>query len=246
MTRVRRTLPRPAPVVASLLAVAALAACGSGSTEGLGTPLGSSSSITSAPTTSATSTPPADPRVAAVVAANTRLTTSLYGLVELLKKIQLDNDLSAPRQGLGTATSKARDLIQRQRAAAYRISPRDCTAVRGLYSQIRSQAAQATGYRGDIADQVHALKADVARLDAAVRAVITQRAALAAALAGVMNPPATLTTNDVKLALDGAAQRRKDVLATISAVSSASSDAGASVSQLVGQAQKIADNACPA
>lgn len=240
---------RPAGLVGALL-VLALAGCASGpGGGGIATPLsgatlGTTDTTVPATGSSSTTTAPADPKAAAVSAANATLTTSIFTVVEAIKKLQVDNQLAPVRQRLSTATTAARDLVQKQRAAAYPSQTRNCTTVRSLAAQITAQVGAGNSARSEIAKQVGVLRADVAHLDASTATVSHDRDALNAALSGVAHPPTTVSAAEIASALDAAAQRRKDVVDTIAAVSDASSTSGASLTNVADQSRQIVGTAC--
>lgn len=213
---------------------------------GSATPVASSSSATSAAPTGTTSSSPAtaDPRAAKVTAANTALTTALYTLVEAMKKVQTDNTLSDLRGQLGTAATGARDALARERKAAYPSETRSCTSVRTYASRVAGSVETGTRVRGLIAARIGLLESDLAALQKAQDAVATRRDALAAALKGVSNPPATVSTTDVKAALEQATTRRSDVAETISTVGGASSDARSAFAKNLSSSRTILYDAC--
>ncbi|MBB2985698.1 hypothetical protein [Terracoccus luteus] len=257
-TTLRRTTLRRATVALTLAAASVgLAGCAgdagaSGGTDvgatrlGSATPVPSASTATSGASTVATTSAPAtaDPRAAKVTAANTALTTSLYTLVEAMKKVQTDNTLSDLRGQLGTAATGARDALARERKAAYPSETRSCTSVRTYASRVAGFVETGTRVRGSIASRIGLLESDLAALKTAQDAVTTRRDALAAALKGVSNPPSTVSPADVTAALEQATTRRSDVAGTIATVGVASSEARTAFAKNLSSSRTILYDAC--
>lgn len=225
-----------------------LTACSGGAADAVPTqlsrpaaPTGSTTATSSAPLSSAVAT---DPRQAKVLAANAKLTASLFAVVQNLKKMQTDNTLSDLRQKLGTASTSARDALKRQRSAAYPSETRNCTTARSNAAQVAARADEGYAVRSLIASRVGLLNADMGVLLTSTTAVSTNRDALAAALKGVTNPPSTVAPADVSSALTDALDRRSETSDAIKTVTTASSEAGASLAKFVTQSRQILGDAC--
>lgn len=206
---------------------------------------GTTRPLTSGAGQSAPGTSPAvDPRLATARTLNGRLTASLYGLVQSLKKVQADNTLAQVRRTLVTATTAARTAIKRQRAAAYPSSTRNCGTVRSAATQVGTAASQGATARGAISRQVGVLKADLTSLATVTTTVTRDRDALVAALTGLPEPPATVPTAEIAAALKEASDRRTEIEAAIKSVASASTEAGQTFDKTVGQSRTILSDAC--
>lgn len=234
---------------ASAVVVLALGACSTDTADAVPTRLAgagstSTATATATATTTSTSAAPTDPRVAAVVAANGRLTASLFSVVQSLKKMQGDNTLSDLRQKLGTANTAAREALKRQRSAAYPSETRSCTTVRSNAEQVTARSNEGYAVRRLIASRVALLGSDIAALRTATTSVSTDRDALAAALKGVTNPPVTVAPADVSTALTDALDRRFETFDAIGAVTTASSEAGTALGKFVTQSRQILVDAC--
>lgn len=225
------------PTTPSALGVSGSASPGNSNAVTSGTSSGSPTTPGSAP--SGVDVGPARARVA-----NDRLTTSLYALVQSLKKAQADNRLSEVRRTLGTATTAGRAAVKRQRSAAYPSSTRNCTTVRVAEGQLGTAVTQGGTARKAIGAQVVLLKADLTSIGTVTASVTSHRDALAAALKGLSQPPATVPTQEVTAALKEAADRRAEIASALTSVTAADTEAGQTFDKLVAQARTISSDAC--
>lgn len=204
----------------------------------------STASAVVVPSDSPSATPPVDPRQTKVAAANTKLTTSLFSVVETLKKLQTDNTLSDLRRKLGASTTSAREAIKRERSAAYPSSTRNCMTVRSNAAQATTRAAEGYAVRRLITSRISLLNKDLTALRAATMQVQADRVVLAAAIKGYANPPSTVAPSDVTAALADAEKRRASAVDAIKAVTGANADAGSSLDKVVSQSRAIVADAC--
>ncbi len=234
-------------IAAMAAAVLSLTACSGGAADAVPTRLagatatGAATATSSAPPSSAVSE---DPRQAKVLAANAKLTASLFSVVENLKKMQSDNTLSDLRQKLVTANTAARDALKRQRAAAYPSATRSCTTVRSNAAQVTAHADEGYAVLKLISGRITLLGTDIAALRTSTTTAAAYRDALAAALKGVTNPPATVALADVSSALTDALDRRFETFDAIGTVTKASTEARATFDKFVAQSRQIRVDAC--
>lgn len=251
------------PFAAALVApaiVLALGACSTGSAEagataptrltqtstggGAGTSTGSSTAATSTGAPTSGTAAATDPRLAKVATVNRKLTGSLFTVVETMKKLQTDNTLSELRQKLGESTTASREALKRTRDAAYPSETRNCTTARANAAATAARASEGSAVRGQITSRVALLNSHLGALKTATGVVATDRDALAAALKGLPDPPATVPATEVTAALSQAATRRTEMLAAIAAVEKTNAEAGSSLSKFVSQSRAIVSDAC--
>lgn len=249
VSRVRPTAGAALTALALLAAAClGLAGCSSGNAGGASAPRTSS---TAPPTSTTTATSPSSvaavsltPGQQKVMAANARITASLFALTTAGSKVRVASDMSVPRRALADALTAQRTSLAHERAAAYGSAGRNCTLVRSNAAATWSAAARVRSAVASLRVVTARMRVSVTDLRTAMARVNADLAALRSAVAAEPHPPSVLTTTEVQQALTSAASLASTTLTTASATDAKSGASLASAAQMSGSASTISTKAC--